>query len=168
MVTTTLPDARAIAEQVVDPELPMLTLADLGVLRDVRADGDRVVVDIAPTYTGCPAVAEMRADLTRALQAAGFTDVDVRVVLAPPWSSDDITPRGRALLAQHGIAPPGPRPRRSSGPVQIPFGGRPVAPPCPQCGSVHTETTSPFGPTPCTALCRCRACGEPFQHVKAI
>lgn len=168
MVTATSQDAFAVAARVVDPELPMLTLADLGVLRDIRADGARVVVDIAPTYSGCPAVAEMRADLTLALRTAGFSHVEVRLVLTPPWSSDDITPRGRALLAENGIAPPGPPRPRTAGPVPMTFGSRPAAPPCPQCGSVDTETTSAFGPTACTALCRCRTCGEPFQQVKAI
>jgi ring-1,2-phenylacetyl-CoA epoxidase subunit PaaD len=160
--------ARAVAESVVDPELPMLTLEDLGVLRDVRLQNSTIVVEIAPTYSGCPAVAEMRADLITGLAAAGFPDVDVRLVLDPPWSTDDISPRGCALLAQHGIAPPGPAPVRRPGPVPIMLGERPSSPACPQCGSSVTDVTSAFGPTPCTALCRCRACGEPFQSVKAL
>jgi ring-1,2-phenylacetyl-CoA epoxidase subunit PaaD len=90
--------ALAVAATVVDPELPQLTLADLGVLRDVSEEDGRLVVTITPTYTGCPAVAEMRADLTQALQAAGYADVDVRLALEPAWSTDDITPAGRAKL----------------------------------------------------------------------
>ncbi|HJQ43622.1 MAG TPA: 1,2-phenylacetyl-CoA epoxidase subunit PaaD [Jatrophihabitantaceae bacterium] len=160
--------ARTIAEQVTDPELPMLTLADLGVLRSVCTEGDRVVVEIAPTYSGCPAVAEMRADLMSRLHGDGFADVEVRVVLSPPWTTDDITARGRATLARHGVAPPGVRPHRPPGPVPLQLSHRLPAPPCPHCGSVDTEVTSAFGPTPCTALCRCRICAEPFEHMKAI
>lgn len=157
-----------VASSVVDPELPMLTLADLGVLRAVLAEGDRVVVELAPTYSGCPAIAEMRADVASALASAGFPTVDVRVVLDPPWSTDDITERGRALLAEHGIAPPGPAPTQGNGRVPISIGVRVAAPQCPQCGSSDTGVSSAFGSTPCKALCRCNGCGEPFEHVKAI
>lgn len=160
--------ALAVARTVVDPELPMLTLEDLGVLRDVRIDGGRVIVGLTPTYSGCPAVAEMRADVVSALNAAGFADVDVRVVLDPPWSTDDITERGRALLAEHGIAPPAPAPRRGTAPVPVSIGIRLAAPRCPLCGSQDTVITSPFGSTACKALAGCRACGEPFESVKAI
>jgi ring-1,2-phenylacetyl-CoA epoxidase subunit PaaD len=169
--------ARAIAETVTDPELPMLTLHDLGVLRDVRIEGadghddanaDTVVVEITPTYSGCPAMAEMRADLAAALHAAGFAQVEVRTVLSPPWTSDDITAHGREVLAEHGIAPPGPAPRRSGGPVPLTLGAPQTQVPCPQCGSRDTVETSRFGSTACKALYRCRACAEPFEHLKAI
>jgi ring-1,2-phenylacetyl-CoA epoxidase subunit PaaD len=152
-----------IAAAVVDPELPMLTLADLGVLRRVDADGTRVAVTIAPTYTGCPALAEMRADLASVLQAAGYADVEVRVELDPPWRTDDITPHGRALLAEHGIAPPA---ARAVVAAPMTFGVRVAAPPCPRCASSDTLVASPFGPTQCTALCRCTSCGEPFEYVR--
>ena len=108
--------ARAVAAAVVDPEMPMLTLDDLGVLRDVRAVGDAVTVTITPTYSGCPALETMRDDLRAALAAAGFGRVEVRTVLSPPWSTDWISDAGRAKLAEHGIAPPdrvGPRRRRA-------------------------------------------------------
>ncbi|MDT4984608.1 MAG: ring,2-phenylacetyl-CoA epoxidase subunit PaaD, partial [Pseudonocardiales bacterium] len=124
MVTATVADARAVAETVTDPELPMLTLHDLGVLRDVRVEGERVIAELTPTYSGCPAMAEMRADLAARLQAAGYHDVDVRTVLSPPWTTDDITARGRQVLAEHGIAPPGPAPRRGPGPVPLVLGIR--------------------------------------------
>jgi ring-1,2-phenylacetyl-CoA epoxidase subunit PaaD len=146
----------------------MLTLAELGVLRDVRVDGGCVVVELAPTYSGCPAVAEMRADVAAALRGAGFAHVDVRVVLDPPWSTDDISERGRQVLAEHGIAPPGAAPRREAGPVPVSIGVRVEAPRCPLCGSADTVVSSAFGSTPCKALCRCTECGEPFEHVKAI
>jgi ring-1,2-phenylacetyl-CoA epoxidase subunit PaaD len=151
----------------VDPELPFLTLLDLGVLRDVRDDDGTVVVEIAPTYSGCPAVAEMRADIARRLRDGGFERVEVRLVLSPPWSTDDITPHGRAVLAAHGIAPPGAATRRT-GPIPVSLGVRVTAPACPRCGSADTAIASAFGPTPCTALGRCRSCGEPFEHMKAI
>ncbi|WP_051581110.1 1,2-phenylacetyl-CoA epoxidase subunit PaaD [Pseudonocardia acaciae] len=157
---------RAVAG-VRDPELPALTLADLGVVREVRVDGDTVSVTITPTYTGCPALAEMRADLRRALAEAGYERVEVRTVLSPPWSTDWITEDGRRKLAEAGIAPPSVRGR--AGPVALsldPPAAARVA--CPRCGEPATEELSRFGPTPCTELRRCPACLEPFEHVKEI
>ncbi|NEK84956.1 phenylacetate-CoA oxygenase subunit PaaJ [Blastococcus saxobsidens] len=162
-------DARAVAAAVVDPELPMLTLADLGVLRDVRAEPDgTVVVEITPTYTGCPAVGVMRADLLHVLHSAGFPDVEVRTVLAPPWTTNWITEAGRRALAAAGIAPPGPAPLRADGPVPLDLGPTRRTADCPLCGSADTEQTSEFGATACTALRRCRECREPFEHLKEI
>ena len=119
--------ARRVAERVTDPELPMLTLADLGVLRDVDVVGDsHVVVDITPTYSGCPAMATMRDDLVRELQGAGFDRVEVRVSLDPAWTTDWITPQGRAALAAAGISPPGPAPSTSgTDPADAPADGAP-------------------------------------------
>ncbi|GAA4604061.1 phenylacetate-CoA oxygenase subunit PaaJ [Actinoallomurus liliacearum] len=167
MVTATA-DARAVAETVTDPELPMLTLADLGVLRDVTAEDGRVVVTITPTYSGCPAMDAMRADLVRALRAAGHEEVEVRTVLHPPWSTDWISAAGRRRLAEAGIAPPGAAPRRGEGPIPLRLGPTVRAVRCPRCGSADTEETSAFGATACRALRRCRACLEPFEHVKEI
>jgi ring-1,2-phenylacetyl-CoA epoxidase subunit PaaD len=161
-------DPRAVAETVTDPELPMLTLADLGVLRDVRVEDGTVVVDITPTYTGCPAMGVMRADLVLALHRAGFRDVDVRTVLSPAWTTDDITPDGRRKLAAAGIAPPGKAPVRAPGPVPLRLGPTSRTATCPQCGSPDTVEQSEFGATACKALRRCRTCGEPFEHVKEI
>ncbi|MBW8767300.1 MAG: phenylacetate-CoA oxygenase subunit PaaJ, partial [Geodermatophilales bacterium] len=144
---------RRIAESVVDPELPVLTLADLGVLRDVRTEGDgTVVVEITPTYSGCPAMGVMRADLVHALHQAGFPDVDVRTVLAPAWSTDWISPEGRRKLAEAGIAPPGAAPRRPPGPVPLDLGPPRRVADCPLCGSPDTVQLSEFGATACTAL----------------
>lgn len=161
--------ARAVAETITDPELPMVTLADLGVLRDVRIEDDgTVVVEITPTYTGCPAMGVMRADLVLALHRAGFDDVDVRTVLSPAWSTDWISEAGRAKLAAGGIAPPGKAPVRAAGPVPLQLGPTRRTAACPLCGSSDTEELSEFGATACKALRRCRTCREPFEHVKEI
>jgi ring-1,2-phenylacetyl-CoA epoxidase subunit PaaD len=163
--------ARRIAESVPDPELPMLTLADLGVLREVRITPDgTVIASLTPTYSGCPAIAPMRAQVAAQLREAGFERVQIRTVLSPPWTTDWITAAGRRKLAQHGIAPPtgSAERRRAAEPVSLamPTLRRPV--PCPQCESADTEQTSRFAATPCMALWRCRACLEPFQLVKDI
>jgi len=169
MVTGTHTDPRAVAATVTDPELPMLTLADLGVLRAVELTGSgRVVVSITPTYTGCPAMDAMREDLRAVLHGAGYRDVEVRTVLHPAWSTDWISAGGRRKLAAAGIAPPGAAPQRAAGPVPLTLGPTRRHATCPQCGSPDTEQTSEFGPTPCTALRRCLACREPFEHVKEI
>jgi ring-1,2-phenylacetyl-CoA epoxidase subunit PaaD len=157
-----------VAETVTDPELPTLTLADLGVLRDVRTEHGTVVVEITPTYTGCPAMGVMRADLVHALHSAGFPDVEVRTVLAPAWTTDWITDAGRRKLAEGGIAPPGPAPTRPEGPVPLQLGPPRRTAACPLCGSPDTVEISEFGATACKALRRCRACLEPFEHVKEI
>ena len=160
--------AREAAESVTDPELPMLTLADLGVLRDVEVVGDgHVVVDITPTYSGCPAMATMRDDLVRRLEESGFPRVDVRISLDPAWTTDWITPAGRAALAAAGISPPGPAPSHH-GPIPLTLSPMARVVRCPQCASPATELVSEFGSTACKALYRCTACGEPFDHVKEI
>jgi ring-1,2-phenylacetyl-CoA epoxidase subunit PaaD len=169
VVTGVRTDARRIAETVTDPELPTLTLADLGVLRDVRTQADgTVVVEITPTYTGCPAMGVMRADLVHALHSAGFESVDVRTVLSPAWSTDWITDDGRRKLAAGGIAPPGKAPERTTGPIPLQLSPRADTVECPLCGSADTEQISEFGATACKALRRCRSCREPFEHVKEI
>ncbi|MGN9817736.1 1,2-phenylacetyl-CoA epoxidase subunit PaaD [Streptomyces sp. SD11] len=161
--------ARRIAEQVPDPELPMLTLADLGVLRGVEVGADgTVVARLTPTYSGCPAMAEMRADVAARLRGAGYTRVEIRTVLDPPWTSDWITAEGRRKLTEHGIAPPGAAPRRAAGPVPLVLTPTRRTVPCPRCGATDTEETSRFSATSCKALHRCRACREPFEYVKEI
>ncbi|HYG93283.1 MAG TPA: 1,2-phenylacetyl-CoA epoxidase subunit PaaD [Nocardioides sp.] len=156
-----------VAASVVDPELPMLTLADLGVLRDVEENGRRVVVTITPTYTGCPALATMRDDLVHRLQDAGYDEVEVRVTLAPAWSSDWISERGRSALSAAGISPPG-KATREEGPVALQLSPTRRELRCPRCSSDDVELTSEFGATACKALYRCTACLEPFEHVKEI
>lgn len=166
VTTTGTVSALAVAATVTDPELPMLTLADLGVLREVSEQDGRVVVSITPTYTGCPAMDTMRDDVVHALRAVGYAEVEVRTVLHPPWSSDWITADGRRKLAEHGIAPPGPAP--VGGPVLLTLGAPPRKVACPQCGSDDTVEVSRFSATACRALRRCRSCREPFEHVKEI
>ena len=159
--------AAAVAAEVRDPEMPMLTLADLGVLRDVRVEADAVVVSITPTYSGCPAMATMRDDLVHRLTDAGFPRVEVRVVLSPAWSSDWITEEGRAALRAAGLSAPGPAPR-ASGPVPLTLGPRCRELTCPRCGSSRTDLVSEFGATACKALYRFADCLESFDHVKEI
>jgi len=159
-----------VAAQVPDPELPVLTLEDLGILREVTEDDrGRVHVRITPTYSGCPAVETIREDLVAVLTGAGYQQVVVELVLAPAWTTDWITPQGLSRLAEHGIAPPGPAPGSrpgsgsSSGPVPLAWGVR-----CPQCGSVSTRELSRFGSTACKALWVCRDCREPFDRFKPL
>ncbi|SFS39066.1 1,2-phenylacetyl-CoA epoxidase subunit PaaD [Saccharopolyspora flava] len=160
--------ARAIAETVCDPELPMLTLADLGVLREVSEHDGAVKVSITPTYTGCPAMDTMRDDLVHALREAGYDDVEVRTVLNPPWSTDWISERGRRKLAEAGIAPPAGAPSAKPGPVPLTLLPPDREVPCPRCGAPDTELLSEFGATACKSMRRCRSCAEPFEHVKEI
>lgn len=156
------------AATVTDPEMPMLTLEDLGVLRDVSVDdAGSVVVTITPTYSGCPAMAAMRDDLVRTLAEHGHPGAQVRVSLQPAWSSDDITERGRAALRAHGLSAPGPAPR-ADGPVPLTLLAAPRDVRCPRCASSEVSLTSEFGATACKALYRCRSCAEPFEHVKEI
>ena len=175
-MTTVPPTAYDIAASVVDPELPVLTLADLGVLRRVEEhcveeQGKSVTVVITPTYSGCPALSAMRDDLVRRLTAAGYTEVRVEVELSPAWSSDWISARGRRALAAAGISPPGPARSRAGagpGPVPLTLTPNPRLLRCPRCGSARARLLSEFGATACQALYRCEACLEPFSHVKEI
>lgn len=159
--------AYAIAAAVTDPELPVLTLADLGVLRRVEEKPGSVTVVITPTYSGCPALAAIRDDLVRVLSRAGYADVRVRVELSPAWSSDWISQRGRQALAAAGISPPGPAPSRQ-GPVPLTLLPARRDLRCPRCGSAAAELVSEFGATACKALYRCAGCREPFEHVKEL
>ncbi|MEE2030654.1 1,2-phenylacetyl-CoA epoxidase subunit PaaD [Rhodococcus sp. CC-R104] len=161
--------ARELAESVPDPEMPMLTLADLGVVRNVEVNADgSVIVTITPTYSGCPAIATMRADIEHRLTRHGYCDVRVDTTLTPPWSSDWISEAGRRKLREAGYSTPGPAPLRTNGPVPLTLTTRSRALTCPQCGSPSTELISEFGATLCKAHYRCTACLEPFDHVKEI
>ncbi|GGF49099.1 phenylacetate-CoA oxygenase subunit PaaJ [Marmoricola endophyticus] len=161
----TVPSALAIASEVTDPEMPMLTLADLGVLREVEEEGRCVRVRITPTYSGCPAMATMRDDLVSRLRSAGYADVRVEVSLSPAWSSDWISERGRRALVEHGVSAPGPAPERT-GPVPLSLLPTRREVTCPRCGSGETALVSEYASTACKAQYRCTACLEPFDHVK--
>jgi ring-1,2-phenylacetyl-CoA epoxidase subunit PaaD len=160
--------ARDVVARVVDPEMPMLTLDDLGVLRSVEERDDAVVVTITPTYSGCPAVEVMRDDIRAALTEAGYGPVDVRTVFGPAWSTDWISEAGRRKLAEAGIAPPGKAAPPASGPIPLTLVAPSSVVRCPRCGAPATEEFSRFGPTQCTALRRCLECREPFEHMKEL
>ncbi|HEY7899654.1 MAG TPA: 1,2-phenylacetyl-CoA epoxidase subunit PaaD [Caulobacteraceae bacterium] len=138
----------AVAETVMDPEIPVVSVVDLGIVREVAADGGAVW--ITPTYSGCPATAAIAADLRAALDVAGLAEVRIETRLAPAWTTDWISESGRRRLADYGVAPPTPA----------------SVPDCPRCGARETEEVSAFGSTPCKAQWRCTACGEPFDRFK--
>jgi ring-1,2-phenylacetyl-CoA epoxidase subunit PaaD len=160
--TDALTAASAVAAAVLDPEIPFVTIADLGILRSVEQDQatGRLVVSITPTYSGCPAIEAIQLDVETALADAGWPDAEVRRVLSPAWTTDSITPEGRRKLERVGIAPPAPR----AAPVAVRISN--VI--CPRCGSEQTELVSAFGATPCKALWRCTSCLEPFDHFKTL
>ncbi|MER7947424.1 1,2-phenylacetyl-CoA epoxidase subunit PaaD [Streptomyces sp. NPDC096079] len=152
-----------VAGSVPDPELPVLTLEELGVMRGVQILGPgRVEVSLTPTYTGCPAIEAMSSDIEQALHEHGVPDVTVVTVLTPAWSTDDISEAGRRKLTEFGIAPPRPQ-GPAGGPVPLTLAIR-----CPHCGSTDTELLSRFSSTACKALRRCTACREPFDHFKEL
>ena len=155
--------AQAIAD-VPDPEVPVVSIEDLGILRDLEVDeaGRHVAVTITPTYSGCPAMEAIEAHIRHTARVHGFT-CEVRTQLSPAWTTDSMSERGRERLRDFGIAPPG---RVVDGPVTVALRRRLVA--CPQCGSTNTEELARFGSTACKALRRCLACREPFDEFKAL
>lgn len=156
-------EVRAAVAAVPDPEVPVLSIADLGILRAVDVDEETglVTVTITPTYSGCPAMGTIERGVAHAVRTLGW-DVAVVTVLSPAWTTDWMTPQGRSALAEFGIAPP----LAPAGPVALTLSRRVVT--CPLCGSDDTEETSRFGSTSCKALRRCRSCREPFEEFKAI
>ncbi|MES2905896.1 MAG: 1,2-phenylacetyl-CoA epoxidase subunit PaaD [Pseudomonadota bacterium] len=145
--------ARDIAGNVPDPEIPVVTIADLGILRDVQLQGDKIEVTIIPTYSGCPAMNVIAQDIETALHQGGFADVQIRLLQSPAWTTDFISEEGKEKLKRYGIAPP----QKGS-----------EHPSCPQCGSARTEKISQFGSTACKALWRCMSCREPFDYFKCL
>ena len=150
-----------IAAAVPDPEVPCVTVADLGILREIIMDGDVVVAKVTPTYSGCPAVQFIEDEVAKALQNAGYK-ARIERVITPAWTTDWITDAGREKLRAYGIAPP----VRASNSKRALFGETVVA--CPKCGSEQTEKLSEFGSTPCKAHYRCKDCLEPFDYFKCI
>ena len=165
-MSTALADAGALRDrallavrEVCDPEIPVLTIADLGVLRDVVVQDGRVEVVITPTYSGCPAMNMIQFEIEVALEKAGIVGGRVRTVLNPAWTTDWMTDEGRRKLREYGVAPP----TRGGGRRAL-FGADVVG--CPNCGSAKTHVLSEFGSTSCKALWRCEACREPFDYFK--
>ena len=157
------PDAQTVLgwlDEVPDPEIPVLSLRDLGVIRDVAWEEDVLSVTVTPTYSGCPAVLAIELAIETALREAGF-EARIERVISPAWTTDWITPEGREKLRAYGIAPP----VEASGKGAL-FSDPTV--PCPQCGSEDTERVSEFGSTACKALWRCQTCAEPFDYFKCI
>lgn len=154
---------RTWLEAVTDPEIPVLSIADLGILREVHCRAGQTVVVITPTYSGCPAMHAIEQAIEAELRRHGVEPCHIRTQLAPPWTSDWITPTGRRKLLEYGIAPPAQaahhrRTLLDATPVVV----------CPQCGSIHTTRISEFGSTACKALYRCEDCLEPFDYFKCI
>ena len=154
MVTIDKKEIWQILENVTDPEIPVLTIADLGILQDIEVDGEKVIVHIIPTYTGCPAMDMITVNIRAALQEHQITEVEVKLTLSPVWSTDMISEAGKQKMREYGIAPP----------VNTKDGKPEVS--CPQCDSQHTELISHFGSTACKALYRCLDCKEPFDYFK--
>ncbi len=151
-----------LLDQVKDPEVPVLSIWDLGILRDVEREGDRVVVTITPTYSGCPAMNTISDDVIEALQANGYDDVEVKTKLSPAWSSEWMSPEGRRKLRNYGIAPPEDAELDEDGLTPDAHAQ------CPHCSSRNTRRISEFGSTACKALFQCNDCNEPFDYFKKI
>ncbi|TLM84532.1 phenylacetate-CoA oxygenase subunit PaaJ [Pseudarthrobacter sp. NamE2] len=153
-----------IAATVCDPEIPVLTIADLGILRDVQVGPDQgITVTITPTYSGCPAMDAIRDDLKAAFAKEGYTDVQVDLVLAPAWTTDWMTAEGKAKLEEYGIASPTGLATANRGPVKLKMAVK-----CPQCSSLNTKELTRFGSTSCKALYVCQDCREPFDYFKVL
>jgi len=157
-----------VLDTVLDPEVPALSVRDLGIVRDVIDHGDTLEVVLTPTYSGCPATEVIEHDVLAAIEKEGLGPARATLQRAPAWTSDWITGEGRRKLNEYGIAPPGPVLADGAAPIRI-F-GRKTLPDvaCPRCGSLHTERLSAFGSTACKAMYRCVSCREPFEHFKAI
>ena len=153
-----------IAATVCDPEIPVLTIEDLGILRDVQVAGEHVRVTITPTYSGCPAMDAIRDDLKAAFRKEGYPSVHVEPVLSPAWTTDWMTESGKAKLREYGIAPPsGKAGLGHNGPVRLSLAVK-----CPQCQSLNTRELTRFGSTSCKALYVCQDCKEPFDYFKVL
>ena len=160
----TVEAVHAALAEIPDPEIPVISITDLGIVRGVVVNGESVEVTITPTYSGCPAMHAIEEDVNTRLRAAGFSDVKIRTVLAPAWTTDWIAPQARERLREYGIVPP--HPVRAEDTHRIHLFSRSIA--CPRCGSENTERLSEFGSTACKALYRCIDCREPFDYFKAL
>lgn len=157
-------EAFSLLDHVMDPEVPVLSVVELGIVRAVEVDDDRVTVTLTPTYSGCPAMRAIEHDIEQALLAHGAAQVDVRISYSPAWTTDWIPAEAREKLRAYGIAPPAP----SDHDAPVAIGRRRAAVRCPYCGSTSTELRSEFGSTACKAIHVCRSCQQPFEEFKAI
>jgi ring-1,2-phenylacetyl-CoA epoxidase subunit PaaD len=157
-----------VLQTVLDPEVPALSVCDLGIVRDVLEHGDHLEVVLTPTYSGCPATEVIASDVRDAVTKAGLGPVRVSLRRAPAWTTDWISDEGKRKLRVYGIAPPGPTLPEGGAPIRIVRRRAEPALACPHCGSTHTEQLSAFGSTACKSLYRCLTCREPFEHFKAI
>ena len=167
-VESRLERAWALLDRVLDPEVPVVSVRDLGIVRDVIESGDGLRVVVTPTYSGCPATEVIEASIVEALEGAGLGPVRVEMRRAPAWTTDWMSEKGRRQLRDYGIAPPGPVAAPATVPLRFVPRSKPLALACPRCASLETERISAFGATACKALWRCLACGEPFEHFKPI
>ena len=159
--------AWAVLDGVPDPEVPALSVRDLGIVRDVLDLGDSIEIVLTPTYSGCPATEVIERSVLDAIAAAGLGPARVTLRRAPAWTTDWMSEAGKRKLRDYGIAPPGPALAEGEQPIRI-VGRRADAVDCPRCGSPRTERLSAFGSTACKSLYRCLACREPFEHFKPI
>ena len=162
----TLPSEREIwtaLEEVKDPEIPVVSVVEMGIVRRVDLEDERVTVAMTPTFSGCPALRVMHDDIEAKLRELGFEEVEVKTVLSPPWSTDWITEGAKAKLREFGVAPPAPA-TEDEGLIQLE--ASPAA--CPRCGSFDTVTKNTFGPTLCKSIHVCNVCKEPFEAFKSL
>jgi ring-1,2-phenylacetyl-CoA epoxidase subunit PaaD len=157
---------RALVNDLPDPEIPVITLGDLGIVRDVRIDAGAAVIKLTPTYSGCPATEAIREDVLKTVAKAGYDQATVDIVLSPAWSTSWISQRGRDRLRAYGIAPPLDDEERASSSLRVIRFHRKTTLTCPRCSSAEVEELSAYGSTPCKALYRCLACREPFDYFK--
>jgi len=163
---TTLPSTEQVWKalaQIPDPEIPVINVVEMGIVRDVRIEGNKAVITITPTFSGCPALHLIRTQLEQTVRSLGFQEVEVQTVLSPPWSTDWITPEAKERLRQYGIAPPKPRSELDTL-IQL----EPSPTPCPRCGALDTSVKNTFGPTLCKAIYVCNSCKEPFEGFKTV
>ena len=152
----------SLLEQIKDPEIPVLSIVDLGIVRNVVTDDEQLIITITPTYTGCPAMDMIAANIKMEMMASGFSKVKVELVISPAWTTDWMTEKGKQQLKEYGIAPPNPRQQVCNDQLFAPD----EAVQCPHCGSWHTRRISEFGSTACKALYQCEDCQEPFDYFK--
>ncbi len=164
---TTLPNTEQVWEalaRIPDPEIPVINVVEMGIVRDVQIEGPRAIISMTPTFSGCPALHLIREQLEETTRSLGFAEVVVKTILSPPWSTDWITPEAKERLRQYGIAPPKPTAGQEGVLIQL----EAALTRCPRCGSFNTSVKNTFGPTLCKAIHVCNDCKEPFESFKTV